>query len=656
MNARSTWSGAKRGRVTSFALLALVLPLLLAACGGSSTTATTAATSVTGAATTAGGTTAATKPAATAGSTTAASTTAPAATTTTGSAVAPASTTAAVSTTAGATTTASTSGNARGAAPTKRGGGGTLRLLWWQAPTSLNNHTAQGTKDEDASRVVSETLAVTTIDSLLPNVPMLAASIPSTSDGSVAADGKSVTWKLRPGIKWSDGTPMTSDDVKATWQYIMKPESGATDVSQYENIATIDIPDATTVKITFKDATALWYTPFTNLQGVVNQKAQLDKCNADPKNCPINTAPIGTGPYKIKSFTAGDNVQYVMNENYWDPNAPFFDAIDLKGGGDAGTAAKALQTGQVDFAWNLQVTPDINKQLTDAGKILDQGPGFGVERILLNFTDPNKDVNGEKSSLQAPHPFLADPKVREAISYLVDRDSIAKNLYPAAKPTCNILLGIPPAIQSKTSKCSYDVAKANQLLDDAGWKKGGDGIRAKNGVQMKIVFSSSVNPVREKEEQVLKQSFTQAGISMEIKNADGGVFFGQPDNPDAASRFEKDMEMFTNGPSDPDPQDYLASYTTKQITQKSNGWKGNNYSRWSNPEYDKLHDQLVKEVNPEKRAQIEVQLNDLVVSNFVHIPMVDRYSNNGHSKELINTNYNPWDSALWNVGYWQIKK
>jgi len=387
----------------------------------------------------------------------------------------------------------------------------------------------------------------------------------------------------------------------------------------------------------------------------VLQKAQLDSCT-DPKTCAISNAPIGTGPFKVKAFVSGDNVQYVMNENYRDPNAPFFDAIDLKGGGDAGTAAKAVQTGQVDFAWNLQVTPDIAKQVTDAGKVLDQGPGFGVEQMILNQTDPNKDVNGEKSSLAAPHPFLTDPKVREAMSWLVDRDSIAKNLYASAKPTCNVLLGIPPALQSTTNKCGYDVAKANQILEDAGWKKGGDGIRAKNGVQLKLVFESSVNAVREKEEQVIKQSFQQAGISMDIKNADAGVFFGQPDNPDAAQRADgKDIVMYTTGPSDPDAGDFLTNLQSKFIPQKANGWKNGSPGRWKSDQYDQLAAQLAKELAPEKRAGIEKQMNDVIVTNYFHIPMVDRYSNNGHAKELINTNYTPWDSALWNVAYWQKK-
>ena len=336
--------------------------------------------------------------------------------------------------------------------------------------------------------------------------------------------------------------------------FVEKPENGASTQSYYDNDRlAIDTPDATTVKITFKQATALWYAPFTNLQrrGHPEGADRRLQGHQDVRSHPAS--PIGTGPYMVKSFTSGDNVQYAINDNYREPNAPFFDAIDLKGGGDAGTAAKAVQTGQVDFAWNLQVTPDISKQVTDAGKVLDQGPGFGVEQLILNQTDPNKDVNGEKSSLAAPHPFLTDPKVREAISWLVDRDNIAKSLYAAAKPTCNVLLGIPPALQSATNKCGYDVAKANSILDAAGWAKGSDGIRAKGGVQLKIVFETSVNPVREKEEQIMKVSFQQAGISMDIKNADAGVFFGQPDNPDAAQRAEgKDIVMYTTGPVDPD--------------------------------------------------------------------------------------------------------
>jgi len=468
-------------RGASFALLALMLPSLLAACGGAAPAAPTTApaattgTTATGAATKAA-TTASTSAAA--GATTAGTVATAATGTGTGasaSTMAPGTTAASGTTTSGAaattstgtgTTAAATGPDPHGTAPTIRGGGGTVHLLWWQAPTILNDHLAAGTKDEDASRIVEEPLAITSNNATTPDVPVLAKSIPSTADGSVAADGKSVTWKLKDGVKWSDGTPFTSTDVQATYQYVTRKESGATSFDQYTSIASIDTPDATTVKINFKDATALWYTPFTNIQGVVLQKAQLDSCK-DKMNCAVNNSPIGTGPYKVKSFMPGDNVQYVINENYREANAPFFDAVDLKGGGDATSAAKAIQSGGADYAWNLQVTPDILKQLTDSGKAVDVvgGGNGGVEQIIINFTDPNTTVDGEKSSVKAPHPFLTDVKVRQALSLLIDRDSIAKALYgPTAKPWCNVLLGTAaPALQSKNTTCPYDPAKANQI-------------------------------------------------------------------------------------------------------------------------------------------------------------------------------------------------
>jgi len=518
-------------------------------------------------------------------------------------------------------------------------------------------HVSQGTKDSAASSVVEETLATISINAATPDVPILAKEIPSVANGELASDGKSVTWKLKDGVKFSDGTPLTSADVKATYEYVIKPETGATSLPAYTNIASIDTPDATTAKINFKTATPLWYFPFTSVNGPVLEKAQTEKCLADQKNCPINTAPIGTGPYKVKSFTPGDNVQFVINENYREPTAPYFDAVDWKGGGDAGTAAKAVIAGDVDYAWNLQVTPEILKQVTDGGKVLDLTPGGGIERVMFNFTDPNKEVDGEKSSIKAPHPFFTDPKVREAFSYLVDREAMAKNLYgPAGAATCNILPSVPPQTNSKNTKCSFDVAKANQILDDAGWKKGSDGIRAKNGVQLKVTFSTSVNDVRAKEEQVMKAAFTQAGISMDIRNADAGVFFGQPTNADAASRFEKDLEMYTNNPGVPDAEAYFDGWTTTQIAQKSNGWKLNNVQRYSDPKYDAIVDQLKKELDPDKRAQLQIQANDFLVNNFVIVPIIDRNSVNGRRADLLYTAPTPWDWNVWNIAHWQIKK
>jgi peptide/nickel transport system substrate-binding protein len=643
---------ARRTHRFHVGVVALFLVPLLAACGGGSTatsTPTTAAKPTAAAATTAASSSAASTTAPTSAS-------APGATTAAASRIA--ATAPAASTTASGTTTASTGADPRGAAPAKRGGGGTLHLLFWQAPTVLNVHQASSGngKDQQAARIATEPLAVTSANALTPDVPVLAKEIPTTANGELSADGTTVTWRLKDGVKWSDGTPFTSADVKATYDYVSNPASASADITSYTDIANVETPDATTVKITFKQPTALWWLPFTNYTGVVLQKAQLAQCTS-PQNCPANTNPVGTGPYKVKTFVPGDNVQFVINDNYRDANAPYYDAIDYKGGGDAGTAAKAVIAGDADYAWNLQVAPEILKQVTDAGKALNITTGNGVERMSVNFTDPNKEVNGEKSSLQAPHPFQSDPRVREAYSWLIDRDSIAKSLYgQAAVPTCNVLPSVPPQTVSKNTKCGFDVAKANQLLDDAGWKKGADGIRAKNGVRMHVVISTTVNAVREKEEQVMKQAFQQAGIEMEIKNVDAGVFFGKPDNPDSFARFEKDLQLFSGSPGYPDSQAYFDGWTTARIAQKANGWGGANVERFSDPQFDALVDQLRKELNQDKRNALLIQCNDYIVSHDVNIPIVDRAAVSGRRADLINTNPSPWDATTWNIAYWQIKK
>jgi peptide/nickel transport system substrate-binding protein len=643
---------SRRAHQFHVVVVALFLVPLLAACGGSSTatsTPTTAAKPTAAAATTAASSSAASTTAPTSAS-------APGATTAAASRIA--ATAPAASTTASGTTTASTGADPRGAALAKRGGGGTLHLLFWQAPTVLNVHQASSGngKDQQAARIATEPLAVTSANALTPDVPVLAKEIPTTANGELSADGTTVTWRLKDGVKWSDGTPFTSADVKATYDYVSNPASASADITSYTDIANVETPDATTVKITFKQPTALWWLPFTNYTGVVLQKAQLAQCTS-PQNCPANTNPVGTGPYKVKTFVPGDNVQFVINDNYRDANAPYYDAIDYKGGGDAGTAAKAVIAGDADYAWNLQVAPEILKQVTDAGKALNITTGNGVERMSVNFTDPNKEVNGEKSSLQAPHPFQSDPRVREAYSWLIDRDSIAKSLYgQAAVPTCNVLPSVPPQTVSKNTKCGFDVAKANQLLDDAGWKKGADGIRAKNGVRMHVVISTTVNAVREKEEQVMKQAFQQAGIEMEIKNVDAGVFFGKPDNPDSFARFEKDLQLFSGSPGYPDSQAYFDGWTTARIAQKANGWGGANVERFSDPQFDALVDQLRKELNQDKRNALLIQCNDYIVSHDVNIPIVDRAAVSGRRADLINTNPSPWDATTWNIAYWQIKK
>ncbi|MBX6341501.1 MAG: peptide ABC transporter substrate-binding protein, partial [Thermomicrobiaceae bacterium] len=334
--------------------------------------------------------------------------------------------TATTGTTGGASPTAAASPgtSATGNYTGSRGAADLVKVLYWQAPTILNPHFSQGTKDSSAAHPVLEPLADFDKDGNL--VPVLAAEIPSLDNGGVSSDAKTVTWKLKQGVKWSDGQPFTADDVVFTWQYIVDPKANTTTVASYKPIDKVEAVDQYTVRITFKEPNPAWANVFTTGFGgqILPKHILQNSMGEKAANDPYNLKPIGTGPYKIEEFRPGDVVVYTINDNYRESNKPFFKRLELKGGGDATSAARAaVQTGDTDFAWNLQVEEQVLKNLESTGGpgVIDVIEGPDLERILVNMTDPNKEVDGERSSLKAPHPFQSDLEVRKAYALLCDR-------------------------------------------------------------------------------------------------------------------------------------------------------------------------------------------------------------------------------------------
>ena len=323
--------------------------------------------------------------------------------------------------------------------PTRRGGGGNLRLLYWQAPTILNAHFAIGTKDREASRVVYEPLF--SVNPEAEFIPILAAEIPSLENGGRAPDGTWTLWRLKQGVVWHDGTPFTADDVVFTWEFATDPATAAISSGAYENIRRIDKLNDHTVKVVFKEPTPLGLTgggfPILPRHRFAEYKG------ANARNAPYNLKPVGTGPYKVVDFKPGDVALYEINPHYHVPNRPFFDTVELKGGGDATSAARAvLQTGEFDFAWNTQVDKDVRERMEQQGRKgrFRIAPDATVEHIQLNRTDPWTEVEGERSNVKVPHPFFTDLRVRQAFAMAVDRGTIAEQLYGAAgQPTSNYL-------------------------------------------------------------------------------------------------------------------------------------------------------------------------------------------------------------------------
>lgn len=537
--------------------------------------------------------------------------------------------------------------------------GNTLRLLYWQAPTILNPHLAQGNKDFEASRITYEPLA--SFDKEGKLVLFLAAEIPTLENGGLAKDGKSVTWKLKQGVKWSDSKPFTSADVVFTYKFLSNPAVASTTADNYQAIKSVEAIDDYTVKINFQNPNPAWLLPFVGSSGLILPRHIFEAYNGkNAREAPANLVPVGTGPYKVVEFKPGDTVTYEPNSFFREANKPFFKRVELKGGGDATSAARAvLQTGDVDYAWNLQVEAPILKQLETAGKgKLDISLGSFSERITINQTDPNKQTkDGDRSNLEFPHPFFKDLKVRQAFNYAIDRNTIAQQLYGSGgRPTANILVA-PDVYNSPNTKYEFDLKKAANLLDEAEWKDtNGNGIRDKNGVELKVLFQSSVNPVRQKTQEIIKQGLTSIGVGVELKSIDPSIFFSSdPTNPDTLAHFYADLQIFTSGNINPDPGSYMKAWTCNEIAQKKNNWSKSNNSRYCNPEYDKLWQKSTTELNPEKRRQLFIQMNDLLIKDVAVIPVIARTEVNGVSNRLAGVEATPWDSRTWNIKDWQVK-
>ena len=385
--------------------------------------------------------------------------------------------------------------------------------------------------------------------------------------------------------------------------------------------------DDYTVRVEFAQPTPFWARAFIGPLGMVLPRHLTEPYKgAKSREAPTNLAPVGTGPYAFVGFKPGELVQGKLNPNYHVENRPYFDTIEMKGGGDAVSAARAvLQTGEYDFARSVQVEDEILMRMETSGKgrIVISSNG-SIEYIQLNNTDPWKEVDGERSSIKTRHPFLTDPAVRQALNLLVDRASVHKFIYGRTGYDTANLLNAPEKFVSKTTHYEYNIEKAIALLDAAGWKPGSDGVREKNGVKLKAVFQTTTNTPRQKTQAIVRQACQKAGIEVEIKAVTASVIFSsEAGNPDTYRHFYADLQMMA-WDIQVDPGFSINQFLSSEVASKENKWTGRNVTRWQSPEYDKLYAQSEVEIDPVKRAAMLIAVNDMVIKNVVVIPVVTR--------------------------------
>ncbi|AXI42864.1 peptide ABC transporter substrate-binding protein [Sulfitobacter sp. SK011] len=545
----------------------------------------------------------------------------------------------------------------------ERGRDGEVKIIYWQAPSILNPYLSGGTKDLESASLVLEPMG--RYDETGALVPYLAEEIPTVENGGVSEDLTSITWKIAEGMEWSDGTPVTSADLVFTAEYCMHPEGGCAQASKFDGVSGVEAVDDRTVTVTFSEPKPNPYGPFMGGQSPILQKAQFADClGAKAPECTeANFNPIGTGPFTVTEFRPNDVITMAANENFRHEGKPAFASLTFKGGGDAVAAGRAvMETGEYDYAWNMQLAPDVLAKMAEAGKGTPIS-AFGtlVERLEMNLTNPSPDLpEGERSTVAHPHPFLSDFNVRKALSMAIDRELLVEVGYgQAGRPTCN-LVPAPALYASDNTEClTQDLDGAKALLDEAGWvDSDGDGVRDKDGVKLSILYQTSTNAVRQDFQALIKDWWNQIGVEVELRNLDASVFFGgDPGSPDTFQKFYADVEMYANNFDGTDPQAYLSAYRCGNEPKPSSQWQGENINRFCNEEYDTLLDELSRTGELDKRGEISKRLNEIITKETMTIvPLVDRGRVSAASNTLGGVILNTWDSELWNVADWYRKK
>ena len=476
-------------------------------------------------------------------------------------------------------------------------------------------------------------------------VPDLASEIPSASNGDVSADGLTITWKLKPGLKWSDGQPLTSKDVLFTWQQQVDPANAPISRAGYDQITGVDTPDDSTAVLHFKALYPAWPTLFTvgpNTTGSILPAHMFTGQTGLEKNAEIHSPTVDAGPFMIKEWVAGDHMTLVPNPNYYG-GKPKLDQINIKFVPDTTTALAALKTGDVDFVPDFAEgdIPTLTA-LEPAQHIrVDTTPEF--EHMLFNLGITNstqKDASGAvvgNSDVAGFCPFQ-DVNVRKAIYLAIDRDTIVKTLLFGKTTAPTSLWPNSYWYNTNLTEYPYDPTQAGQLLDAAGYKVGSDGIRAGtcNGkpVKFSISLETTVKQLRQDEQAAIQANLKQVGIDVKTIATPAGTFFGSYSEGANMMTGKFDMAIYTTGfYPDPDPGN---TFLCSGVPNKASPTGQNDYHYCDQSgQMDQLFAQGLASADPATRKTTYDAIQKYQYDNALFVPLYARANVYGYSDRLV---------------------
>lgn len=526
--------------------------------------------------------------------------------------------------------------------------GGSVTIAVWQSPTTLNNFLGAQNVMNDIITLVIE--GMTRIQPDGTRVANLVKQVPALDNGGVSADGKTITYHLKEGVRWSDGTPFTCDDAKFTWQAVMTPNVGVTSTTGYSDIATVECPDPLTVVVKYKN----FYAPYIGVFDRILPKSVGDPKNM--KNWEYNRKPLGTGPFKIQEWVTDDHLTLVRNENYREADKPYLEQIIVRIVPSVDAGLKLLSTGEVDIVWSIPIdnVPQLEKM---SGVKYSAPPRLGGERIFLNLAE-SKDA----SDPTKPHQILGDVQVRKALALAINKQRIVDNLLFGKVALLPSELNIGPFACDNIKQYPYDPTQSKKILDAAGWVVGSDGIRVAkgskftpDGTRLRLKYSTtSGDKLREDTQALVIEDLKAVGIDAYVENAPSSVVIGTWDAASPRRRGNFDLiEYSTTGGIDPHSQivDLFASW---QIPSEKNKG-GPNLTRFSNSQVDQLLTQASKEPDANKRKPMYCQVLQIGYESYNMVYLYQAGRAYAYRDRLQGWIANGWNSIGWNAQDWWVK-
>lgn len=501
--------------------------------------------------------------------------------------------------------------------------GGQLKYGSIQEPNTLNPLLSDLLATAEVGRLMFSGL-ITTNDKG-EWIPDLAIDVPTTVNGGVSSNGLKITYHLRQGITWHDGMPFTADDVKFTWQLIMNRKVNIVSREGYDRISSIDTPDKYTVVVNFKE----FYAPYLTLFNTILPKHKLENAG-DINKAAFNRAPIGTGPFKFKEWQVAEAVIFEANQNYY-RGKPNLNSIVYKIVPDANILLTQLKAGELDIVGN------IGFPYFEQVKAID-----GIRTVIApTMIWEHMDFNLDNALFQ-------DVRVRKAITSAIDRQGIVANvLKGVASPAYGDQSPISWAYSPLQQPPARDVNTARELLAQAGWQPGPDGIMTKDN--KKLIFSLTTpigNKQREQTAQKIAEQLKEVGIIVEIVPVDTQVFFSDVLKN---RRFVTAIYAWVAG-VDPDN---VNLWNSRKIPSSTNAYDGQNYPGWRNPEVDKLTDLGVRTVDLGARKNIYFRIQDLIREDCPVVPLYFRGSIDAVKSTVANYLPTPTPAgSFWNVWQW----